>query len=410
MRIKNIKAREILDSRGNPTVEVDVMTTNAFARASVPSGASTGIHEALELRDGGKRYMGKGVKQAVNNINTKIASRLLGMDPRKQDLIDQAMLELDGTENKSRLGANAVLAVSMAVCKAGALERRKPLYKHIAHLAKNKRLRMPVPSFNVINGGKHAGNKLDVQEYMILPLGAKNFKQAMQIGAEVYHVLKEIIKVKYGVDAVNVGDEGGFAPPIKNSEEPLKLLQSAIQKAGYKGKVKLGMDVAASEFFDKGKYSFEGKKITGKQLTGIFKQWIKKYPIFSIEDPFAEDDFESWKKFKPNLQIVGDDLLCTNVKRIEKAMAEEACNALLLKVNQIGTVSEAIDAAKMAQEKGWKVMVSHRSGETTDDFIADLAVGLGTGQIKSGAPCRGERLAKYNQLLRIEEESKARYK
>ncbi|MBR9692077.1 phosphopyruvate hydratase [Candidatus Woesearchaeota archaeon] len=406
--IRKIRAREILDSRGNPTVEVEIITDSAFTRAAVPSGASTGKHEAIELRDGGKRYNGKGVLKAVKNVNKRIAPRLEGLDVKDQARIDKIMLKLDGTPNKSKLGANAILGVSMAVCKARALERGMPLNEYIAELAGIKEAVIPVPSFNVINGGRHAGNKLDIQEYMILPVDAKNFKEAMQIGAEVYHALKEIIKKKYGVNAVNVGDEGGFAPPLKKVEEPLKLLQSAIKKAGYTSKVMIGIDAAASEFYSKRKYNVEGKKLIGDKLVGVYKKLIKKYPIASIEDPFAQDDFKPWTKLTKSagkeVQIVGDDLLCTNIKRIEKAIAGKCCNALLLKVNQIGTVSEAIEAAKKAQEKGWGVMVSHRSGETCDDFIADLAVGLNAGQIKSGAPCRGERLAKYNQLLRIEED------
>ncbi len=421
MQIKKIKAREILDSRGNPTVEVDVITEKGFFRADVPSGASTGIHEALELRDKGKRYMGKGVLKAVNNVNKIIAKKIKGMNPVKQEAIDKAMIKLDGTENKSKLGANAILAVSMAVCKAGAGAKKIPLYKHIADLAGNKRYVMPVPSLNVINGGKHAGNKLAMQEFMILPVGAKNFKEAMRIGSEVYHNLKKIIKAKYGQDAANVGDEGGFAPNIQNNEEGLELLKKAISKAGYTGKVKIGMDVAASEFYKNGKYDLgfknPKKKIlkTGEGMIELYKGFIKKYGIVSIEDPFDQDDWEHHAKFTAeagkDVQVVGDDLLVTNPKRIKIAIEKKACNALLLKVNQIGSVTEAIEACKLAQKAGFGVMVSHRSGETEDTFIADLVVGLKTGQIKTGAPCRSERLAKYNQLMRIEEElgNKAKY-
>jgi len=413
MPIKKIKAREILDSRGNPTVEVDVITSKGLFRAAVPSGASTGIHEALELRDKGKRYMGKGVQKAVNNVN-KIAAKIKGMNPANQEAVDKKMLKLDGTENKSKLGANAILAVSMAVCKAGAAEKKIPLYKHIANLAKSKKLIMPVPSFNVINGGKHAGNKLAMQEFMILPVGAPSFKEALRMGSEIYHTLKGIIKTKYGLDATNVGDEGGFAPNIQNNEEGLELLREAISKAGYSGRVKIGMDVAASEFYENGKYnlSFKNpKKVLlkkGEEMIKLYERFIRQYPIVSIEDPFDQDDWEHYTKFTEefgkDIQIVGDDLLVTNPKRIKEAIEKKACNALLLKVNQIGTVTEAIEACRLAQKERWGVMVSHRSGETEDTFIADLVVGLGTGQIKTGAPCRSERLAKYNQLMRIEEE------
>jgi enolase len=421
MQIKQIKAREILDSRGNPTVEVDVITEKGLFRAAVPSGASTGIHEALELRDKGKRYMGKGVLKAVNNVNKIIAKKIKGMNPVKQEAIDKKMIKLDGTENKSKLGANAILAVSMAVCKAGAAAKKVPLYKHIANLADIKKFVMPVPSFNVINGGKHAGNKLAMQEFMILPVGAKDCREAVRIGSEVYHNLKGIIKEKYGQDAANVGDEGGFAPDIQNNEEGLDLLKKAISKAGYTGKVKIGMDVAASEFYKNGKYDLGFKNPhktilkTGEDMIKLYKKFIERYDLVSIEDPFDQDDWEPYTKLTSDVgkqvQIVGDDLLVTNPKRIKEAVEKKAVNALLLKVNQIGSVTEAIEACKLAQKEGWGVMVSHRSGETEDTFIADLVVGLKAGQIKSGAPCRSERLAKYNQLMRIEEElgSKARY-
>ncbi len=411
--IQKIHAREILDSRGNPTVEVDVTTENGCFRAAVPSGASTGIHEALELRDSDTRYLGKGVLHAVKNVNTLIAPALQGMDPTEQAAIDNKMIELDGTKNKAKLGANAILGVSMAVCRAGAAAKDVPLYMHIAQIAGKPTdiFRMPVPSLNVINGGQHAGNKLAMQEFMLLPIGADCFSQAMQMGAEVYHHLKKIIKDRYGQDAANVGDEGGFAPDIQDNKEGLSLLMQAIEKAGYTGKVKLGMDVAASEFYKEGKYDLgfknkESNLLDGPQLASLYKEFIDSYPILSIEDPFDQDDWDSYAHFtqESGIQIVGDDLLVTNPERIQTAIDKSACNALLLKVNQIGSVTESIRACIMSQQAGWGVMVSHRSGETEDTFIADLVVGLGTGQIKTGAPCRSERLAKYNQLLRIEQE------
>lgn len=419
--IKSIHAREILDSRGNPTVEVDLITEDGLFRAMVPSGASTGIHEALELRDNDKsRYLGKGVLKAVKNVNEKISKIVIGMDPIKQEEIDKAMLKADGTENKSNFGANAILGVSMASCRAGAAAKKIPLYKHIADLAGIKEFILPVPSFNVINGGSHAGNKLAMQEFMILPIGAPNFKEALRYGAETYHHLKKVIKDKYGQDAVNVGDEGGFAPNIQDNREGLELLKQAIANAGYIGKVKIGMDVAASEFYKNGKYdlNFKGTKPdmkTGDEMIKLYEQFAEEFGLVSIEDPFDQDDWTSYPKLTEKVgkqtQIVGDDLLVTNPKRIQKAIDEKSCNALLLKVNQIGTITESIQACKMAQKAGWSVMVSHRSGETEDSFIADLVVGLKTGQIKTGAPCRSERLAKYNQLLRIEEElgNKSKY-
>ncbi|XP_041998178.1 bifunctional enolase 2/transcriptional activator-like [Salvia splendens] len=422
--ITSIKARQIFDSRGNPTVEVDVKTSNGvFARAAVPSGASTGIYEALELRDGGSDYLGKGVLKAVNNVNNIIAPALVGKDPTDQTAIDNYMVhQLDGTQNewgwcKQKLGANAILAVSLAVCKAGAAVLNIPLYKHIANLAGNKNMVLPVPAFNVINGGSHAGNKLAMQEFMILPIGASSFKEAMKMGVEVYHHLKAVIKKKYGQDATNVGDEGGFAPNIQENKEGLELLKTAIAKAGYTEQVVIGMDVAASEFYGEDKtYDLNFKeennngkdKISGEQLKDLYKSFVAEYPIVSIEDPFDQDDWEHYAKMTAEcgtqVQIVGDDLLVTNPKRVEKAIKEKSCNALLLKVNQIGSVTESIEAVKMSKQAGWGVMASHRSGETEDTFIADLSVGLSTGQIKTGAPCRSERLAKYNQLLRIEEE------
>ncbi len=408
--ITKITAREILDSRGNPTVEVDLFTEDFMTRASVPSGASTGKHEAHELRDGGERYKGKGVKKAIENIDKRITPKLIGLDVTQQQFIDVMMTRLDGTENKKKLGANAILAVSMAVCKAGAKAKKVNLYEYINSLVENRRISLPNPYMNIINGGRHAGNDLDIQEFMIVPKG-KTFRESLRMGSEVYHTLKEILNKKYGPDSINVGDEGGFAPPLKDNEQPLILLEEAIRKAGYKGKVDIAVDCAASEFYKDGKYVLggknnkKGKSLDGKELASFYLKLLNKYPIISIEDPFDEDDWESWAYFmkKAECQVVGDDLLVTNNNRIKKALEKESCNALLLKVNQIGTITEAIQAAELAFGNEWNVMVSHRSGETEDPFIADLVVGLGTGQIKSGAPCRGERTAKYNQLLRIEE-------
>eukprot|EP01127_Copromyxa_protea_P000160 TRINITY_DN10152_c0_g1_i1.p2 TRINITY_DN10152_c0_g1~~TRINITY_DN10152_c0_g1_i1.p2 ORF type:complete len:437 (-),score=151.68 TRINITY_DN10152_c0_g1_i1:45-1355(-) len=417
--IKKVHARQIFDSRGNPTVEVDLTTDRGLFRAAVPSGASTGIHEALELRDKEKAYMGKGVQKAIDNVNNVIAPAVVGKDPTKQFEIDQLLLELDGTENKSKLGANAILGVSLAVCKAGAAHNNIPLYQHIANLAgyADKSFVLPVPAFNVINGGSHAGNKLAMQEFMILPTGAASFKEAMQIGTEVYHNLKSVIAKKYGQDACNVGDEGGFAPNIQDNKEGLILLTEAIEKAGYTGKVVIGMDVAASEFLTKdGNYDLnfkyaekEGSQIVSPDELGeLYKTFMNEFPVVSIEDGYDQDDWSAWAKLTADIgekvQIVGDDLLVTNPRRIQEAIEKKACNALLLKVNQIGSIKESIEACKAAQDAGWGVMVSHRSGETEDSFIADLVVGLRTGEIKTGAPCRSERLAKYNQLLRIEEE------
>ena len=359
--------------------------------------------------------MGKGVTKAVENVNTIIAPALVGKDPTDQKAIDDLMIELDGTKNKGKLGANAILAVSMAVSKAGAAEKGVPLYKHIADLAGNGKLVLPVPAFNVINGGSHAGNKLAMQEFMILPVGASTFAEAMRMGSEVYHNLKTVIKAKYGQDACNVGDEGGFAPNIQENKEGLELLKEAIEKAGYTGKIKIGMDVAAAEFYTEDKmYDLDFKtenndgsmKKSGEEMIEMYKEFCSEYPIVSIEDPFDQDDFENTGLLTGAgvCQVVGDDLLVTNPERVATAIEAKACNALLLKVNQIGSISEAIEAVRMSKKAGWGVMASHRSGETEDSYIADLAVGLATGQIKTGAPCRSERLSKYNQLLRIEEE------
>jgi enolase len=398
----------------------------------VPSGASTGIYEALELRDGDKsRFLGKGVLKACENVTNVLAPRLIGMDVTKQSDIDKLMVEeLDGTKNewgwcKSKVGANAILAISMAVCRGGAHVTKLPLYAYIAKLAGNSttEFTMPVPSFNVINGGSHAGNQLSFQEFMILPTGASNFKEAMRIGAEVYQNLKKVILDKYGLNATNVGDEGGFAPDVSNADEVFDILDKAISKSGHKDKVVLGMDCAASEFLDPEtkKYNllFKNKEkqelLSGDELLELYGKWAKNYNVQTIEDPFDQDDFDSYAKFNSkfgqDFQIVGDDLLVTNPIRVQMGIDKKLCNALLLKVNQIGSITESIEAYRLARSNNWGVMVSHRSGETEDNFIADLVVGLGTGQIKTGAPCRSERLAKYNQLLRIEEElgSSSRY-
>ncbi|OAE34165.1 hypothetical protein AXG93_1593s1240 [Marchantia polymorpha subsp. ruderalis] len=398
--IQKIKARQIIDSRGNPTVEVDLYTGKGMFRSAVPSGASTGVHEAVELRDGDKsRYLGKGVLKAVSNINDKIGPALINMDPTQQAQIDKIMIDMDKTDNKGNLGANAILAVSMAVCKAGAAEKDVPLYQHIADLGGITRLVLPVPAFNIINGGSHAGNRLAMQEFMILPTGAPTFGEALRYGAEVYHHLKT--------------KRGGS--PHSSNKEGLDLVKEAIERAGFTGKIKIGMDVAASEFLtDDKKYDLDFKsannngseKKSGAEMIDLYKSFCTEYPIISIEDPFDQDDWENTKALTSLgiCQVVGDDLLVTNPKRVMKAIQEKTCNALLLKVNQIGSVTEAIQAVNMSKDAGWGVMCSHRSGETEDSFIADLAVGLATGQIKTGAPCRSERLAKYNQLLRIEEE------
>jgi enolase len=364
--------------------------------------------------------MGKGVLKAVANVNDIIGPKLKGLDPTQQTAIDELMIKLDGTENKGKLGANAILGASLAVAKAGAKASGVPLYQHIAKLAGKKNLVLPVPCLNVINGGSHAGNKLAFQEFMLFPVGANSFAEAMEMGCETYHHLKAVIKKKYGQDACNVGDEGGFAPNIQNNREGCELLVQAIEKAGYSKQIKIGMDVAASEFYADGFYDLDkkaggGKKLSGRELADYYIELVKDYPIVSIEDPFDQDDWEPYQYLTSaigeSVQIVGDDLLVTNPKRIKTAIGKKACNGLLLKVNQIGSVTESIQACLDSQKAGWGVMVSHRSGETEDNYIADIVVGLATGEIKTGAPCRSERLSKYNQLLRIEEElgSKARY-
>jgi len=421
--ITNIHARQVFDSRGNPTVEVELTTDQGMFRSIVPSGASTGENEACELRDGGKDFLGKGVQKAVENVNKVIAPALIGKDPCDQQSIDQAMLKLDGTENKSKLGANAILGVSMAVCRAGAAAKGMPLYRYINLLAGSPKMSMPVPCFNVINGGVHAGNYLAFQEFFLIPLGATSFGEAMKMGSETYHTLKGIIKKKYGLDSTAVGDEGGFAPAVQDPEECLKLLMEAIGAAGYDGKIMIGSDPAASEFWkgEESKYDLDFKnpnpkaenKKSREEMVATYVKYCETYPIHLLEDPFAEEDFEGHamltSKVGDKVEIVGDDLYCTNPKRVSMGVTRKATNAMLLKVNQIGSVTESIAAWKLCVENKWGVFVSHRSGETEDTFIADLTVGLGTGHLKTGAPCRSERLSKYNQLLRIEEESGLAY-
>ncbi|KAF5446808.1 hypothetical protein F2P56_032409 [Juglans regia] len=413
--ITKIKARQILDSRGIPTVEVDLYTNKGMFRASAPSGYTTGMYEAVEIRDGDKgTYLGNSVTRAVKNINEKISKALIGMDPTLQSQIDHAMIDLDKTEKKSELGANAILAVSIAACKAGAAEKEVPLCKYIADLSGETNMTLPVPAFTLISGGKHAGNHLSIQEIMILPIGASRFEEALQMGSETYHHLKAVITEKYGAHGCNVGEDGGFAPNILSFREGLDLVKEAIGRTGYDERIKIALDVAATDFCIGTKYDLHSKVPnksgqnfkSGEDMIELYKELCVEYPIVSIEDPFDKEDWEHVKQFSGLgiCQVVGDDLLMSNPQRIQRAIQESTCNALLLKVNQIGTVTEAIEVVKMAKVANWGVMTSHRSGETEDSFIADLSVGLATGQIKAGAPCRGERLAKYNQLLRIEEE------
>ncbi|MBI4152301.1 phosphopyruvate hydratase [Candidatus Woesearchaeota archaeon] len=402
--IRDIRAREILDSRGHPTIEAAVITEHSVGIASVPEGASTGKHEAKELRDKSKRYHGLGVQKAVDNIRNIIKPLLVGIDPARQREIDSLMIEKDGFKDKRRLGANAILAVSLACARAAAASEGKELYDYLSQfpqLTKRAQI-LPCPYFNVVNGGKHATSKINIQEFMIVPRFT-SFHDNLRAGSEIYHVLKEIIHPKYGL--TGVGDEGGFELPLKKTEEVLRLLRSAITKAGYSGKVDLALDCAASSFYQHKKYHLDGRIFNAEQLLQYYLQLIKKYKLISIEDPFHEDDLVHFAQLRTRsgIQIVGDDLTVTNPERIQLAINNKSCTCLLLKVNQIGTLSEALDAAKLAFDNGWKVMVSHRSGETNDSFIADLAVALGCGMIKAGAPCRGERLAKYNRLLEIEE-------
>jgi len=404
--IIDVYAREILDSRGNPTVEVDVLLeTGAYGRAAVPSGASTGQREALELRDKDKRYVGKGVQKAVKNIHEKIAPKILGMEACDQVSIDNFMLKLDGTKNKSKLGANAILGVSLAVAKSAAMESELPLYRYIGGTSARE---LPVPMMNILNGGAHADNNLDIQEFMIMPAGAPNFREALRIGAEVFHSLKSLLKSKKL--SISVGDEGGFAPNLKSNEEALVLIMQAIKKAGYRpGKdVMLALDCASSELYRNGKYSFEGKMVTSNKLIDFYDQLIEKYPVVSIEDGLAENDWKGWeemtKRIGDRVQIVGDDIFVTNPEIFSKGIAKGIGNSILIKLNQIGSLTETIDAIEMAKRAGYTAVVSHRSGETEDSTIADLAVAMNTGQIKTGSLSRTDRIVKYNRLLRIEEE------
>jgi len=410
LRIVAVRAREVLDSRGNPTVEAEVeLEDGTVGRAMVPSGASTGSHEALELRDGDERFHGKGVRRAVRNVENVIAPELEGMDVTDQAAIDALMVDLDGTGNKSHLGANAILAVSLAVARTAAKALGVPLYKYLGGPTAT---RLPVPFMNVINGGEHAGNDLDFQEHMIVPHGFDRFSEALRAGAEVYHTLGEILEDRYGPAATNVGDEGGYAPPMADMVEPFEVLVEAIEETGYDpGKeVALALDAAATEFYDEdaGVYRAYGEEYSRDDLLEIYKELVDTFPIVSIEDPFHEEDFRGFAKITREMgdevQIVGDDIFVTNPERIAKGIKMGAANAVLIKVNQIGTLTEAVEAARLAMDHGYCAMVSHRSGETEDPFIADLAVALGCGQIKTGAPARSSRTAKYNRLLRIEED------
>lgn len=408
--IELIHSRQILDSRGNPTLEVEVVTSEgAYGRAAVPSGASTGVHEAVELRDGGSRWMGKGVQKAVDHVNNVLNEELNGIDVTEQRLIDQMMIDIDGTENKSNIGANAILGVSLAVAKAAADTVRQPLYRYVG--GTNVGI-LPVPMMNILNGGSHADNKIDIQEFMVMPVGADTFSEGLRMGTEIFHSLKEVLRSKG--HSTNVGDEGGFAPNLSSNEEGAEFVLEAIENAGYKpgDDILLAFDAAASEFYDKekGLYIFDstGEKKTGAEMVDFWADWRSKYPIISIEDGLDEDDWESWKlltdRIGGNTQLVGDDLFVTNVSRLSQGIDKGVANSILVKVNQIGTLTETIDAVEMAHRAGYSSVMSHRSGETEDTTIADLSVALSCGQIKTGSASRSDRIAKYNQLLRIEEE------
>ncbi|MDG6933443.1 MAG: phosphopyruvate hydratase [Nitrososphaerota archaeon] len=411
-RIKYIHARQVLDSRGNPTVETDVRTeAGFFGRGTVPSGASTGIHEAVELRDGDQKfYRGLGVLKAVRNVNEVIAPKLVGLNPCDVGSVDRLMLDLDGSVNKGKLGANAILSVSMAVARAGAACSRVPLYRF---LVEKKVYRLPVPMMNVVNGGKHAGNELSVQEFLLEPVGADSFSDALRMGSEIYHVLKEVLRDEYGVSATNVGDEGGYAPPMVNTKQPLESISKAIKKAGYDDSaVRIGMDAAASGFYDTStkKYRIDGKILSGSELLDYYISIVEEYKINTLEDPFDEDSFEDFasitEKLGKKVMIIGDDLYVTNPERIKRGLAMHATNSVLIKLNQIGSVTETMEAVNLCHSSGLSTVVSHRSGETEDVFISHLATAVGSSFLKAGAPARGERTAKYNELLRIEEELK----
>lgn len=408
--IEYVHAREILDSRGNPTVEVEIsLDSGAFGRAAVPSGASTGIHEALELRDEDKtRYSGKGVLKAVEHVNKEIADEIVGLDALDQSAIDKVMLALDGTPHKSNLGANAILGVSLAVSRAAADEVGLPLYRYLGGVTAKL---LPVPMFNILNGGVHANwQGTDLQEFMIAPVGAPNFREALRWGSEIYHSLKGVLKSSGYT--TGVGDEGGFAPALKTNAEAIEVILKAIEKAGYKpgDQIGIALDPASSGFYEDGVYNLrtEGKKVTSAEMVDMYAEWIRKYPIVVLEDGLAEDDWDGWKLLNQTIgdkiELVGDDLFVTNVERVARGIKENVANAVLIKLNQIGTLSETIATIEMARKAGWGAMVSHRSGETVDSFIADFTVAMSTGHLKTGAPCRGERLEKYNQLMRIEEE------
>ncbi len=409
--IEKIRAREIIDSRGNPTLEVEITSEDMFARAAAPSGASTGIHEALELRDKDERFGGKGVRKAASNVNNKIARAFENKRFDSLEEIDALLIKLDGTPNKSVLGANATTAFSLACAKLLAGDSDMPLYEYLGGSL------LPVPMMNILNGGLHAGSGLAIQEFMIMPYGAKSFSESVRMGCEVYHILGKSLIEKFGKSAKNIGDEGGFAPPVKDSQEALGIIQKAIDASGYGNKIGIALDSASSSFYDESSktYKIDGKKLDASGLMEHYAGMLKQFNILSIEDPFGEDDFESFSAFKKkhgrDVQIVGDDLLVTNLERIRIAAEKDSVNALLLKVNQVGTLSEAIASAKFCYSRGWGVIVSHRSGETEDTTIADIAVGIESGQIKTGAPARSERVAKYNQLMRIEDDlgSKAKF-
>jgi enolase len=410
-RIANVQARQVLDSRGNPTVEVDVLLdSGAFGRAAVPSGASTGVHEAVELRDGGEAYGGKGVTQAVANVTGEIRKAVEGLDPTEQEALDHTLIELDGTPNKGRLGANAILGVSLATAKAAAADAGVSLFRYLGDEDVGT---LPVPMMNVINGGAHAANSIDLQEFMLVPAGAETFAEALQIGAEVYHALKKVLGDR-GL-TTGVGDEGGFAPNLESSEAAIEAVLEAAERAGHRERIAIALDPAASEVFKDGRYRFEGRDLASEEMPAFWRGIVDAYPVVSIEDGLAEDDWDAWEVLTSELgsraQLVGDDIFVTNPARLQQGIERGVANSILVKVNQIGTLTETIAAVRLAQANGYSAVISHRSGETEDSTIADLAVALGTGQIKTGAPARSDRVAKYNQLLRIEEElgSRASY-